>query len=149
MLFWKCKGRRVRVKRPDAFPLSLMVCASRRCRPRAGGDRSSRRVKCSSAVLTGSAPNALTTSRMPKPQDRMVLGALICQEFFQTSGNMKAARKSGLVNWLTLSVCIQHICDNVILHHIASLTHYIQCILQGIFCILQCVQWNNGTNIFY
>lgn len=88
------------------------------------------------------------TSRIPNPQDRMVLGALIYREFFQASGNMKAARKSGLVNWLTLSVCIQHICDNVILHSHVSVTHDIQCILQGIFCILQCIQCNNGTTYF-
>ena len=80
VLSWKCKDRRVRFKHPDAFSSSLVVCASWMCRPRTG-DRSSSRIKCSSVALTGSALNALTTSRMPKPQDRMVLGALICQEF--------------------------------------------------------------------
>ena len=80
ILSWKCKDRRVRFKHPDAFSLSLVVCASWMCRPWTG-DRSSSRIKCSSAALTGIAPNALTMSRMQKPQDRMVLGALICQEF--------------------------------------------------------------------
>ena len=64
-----------------ACSLSLTACASQMCRPQTGGDGSPSRMKCRSEALTGGAPNALTTSRKPKPQDRMVLEALIYREF--------------------------------------------------------------------